>query len=214
MDERGDFVGADRFWSGVTPEPPSWAVRTTYTVLEVIATADKRVQNEDADGGSEPATFDIAIFRDDATGRVCLGEIGWGATCGPAAHPALAWEAAIASDAQAPTASACDDPTAYPPFCAWPPLSVWGAGGAADPSFGAASWAWGFVGDPVVTVRAERFVPNENFGTDRDGWLEAEIYDLPAEYGAPFRVWVYSCDDCLTGEIVGLDAEGNEVALG
>jgi hypothetical protein len=197
--EQGEFVGADR--DGVTLERPIWATPATHTVLEVIATAANRVWLED--GSSEPGTFNVSIFRDEATGRVCLGEIGSGAVCGPAADPVPAWQAAIASY--------CEAPDAYPPTCGWPPLNAMSLGGATAPSFGAASWGWGLVGDPLVTVRAERSVLNERFGTDRDGWLEADIYDLPAEYGAPFRVWVYSCDDCLTGGTVGLDADGNEV---
>lgn len=73
---------------------------------------------------------------------------------------------------------------------------------------------WGVFREPVVSVRAQRFVLPDGFSgpSVRDGWLDAQTYELPGEYGDPFRIFVYTCDDCLTGRTVGFDADGNEVA--
>jgi hypothetical protein len=198
-DDQGQGVGAERNWQGVTPERPSWATTPTLTVLDVIESRETR-QPSEGGGPWEVVPLEIAIFRDEATGRVCFGEVGTNAVCGPAEDPAPAWEVAVVSG--------CEESGG----CEWPPFIGFNESGATDPEQGATAWGWGLLRDPVVAVRAERFVLNDNYGSDRDGWLDAQLYALPAEYGAPFRVYVYSCGDCLTGDIFGVDADGNDVA--
>jgi hypothetical protein len=73
------------------------------------------------------------------------------------------------------------------------------------------SFGWGVFTEPVASVRSERYAFGPGRSDDepvRDGWLEAELYDLPAEYGHPFGIFVYECDDCLAGDTFGLDANG------
>jgi hypothetical protein len=191
-DDEGQPVGADRYSMGATLERPGWASPTSFTVLDVVASRNIRRPDE-LGGPFETVPLDIAIYRDEATGRVCLGEVGTNAICGPANDPVPVWEEALVS------------------CCGWPPLTALDGGGASDPEEGAVSWGWGLVRDPVVAVRTGRHVLNDSYRTERDGWLNAQLYELPAEYGDPFEVWVYSCDDCLTGRTRGLDAAGNDV---
>lgn len=186
--EKGNSVGAREFKdNGAALERPTWARAPTFTKVESIVTGSFTLF-----GDTTP--WEIAIFRNDATGLLCLGEVGSVSVCGDPDDPLPGWERGIADRC----------PDVEP--CGWPP--VIGVGGGGGGGLGElASWGWGVFRDPVVTVREERY----GLG-GRAGWLDTEVYDVPARYGASFRIFVYQCDDCNSGHTVGFDANGNEVA--
>jgi hypothetical protein len=191
-DPEGDFP------EGVPLERPSWAEPPTLTVLTSLASGTKSIRVGNQQGFVD---WEIAIFRDEASGEVCLGEIGEGAVCGPAQDPAPAWEEEMLAD--------CEE---WFGGCTWPPFArVVNSGWVGKEGIGA--FGWGVADASVDAVRSERtiFPGGWNGPTERDGWLDAEVINLPAEYGSLFRVWVYSCDDCLTGPTVFLDADGEEI---
>jgi len=92
--------------------------------------------------------------------------------CGPARDPVPGWEEEIAR-----LCGRFGDPS-------WPPLDVLGGEGGGDPE-GVASFAWGVFREPVVSVREQRFVLSDGFSgpRERDGWLDAQTFELLAEYG-------------------------------
>lgn len=63
---------------------------------------------------------------------------------------------------------------------------------------------WGFIRDPIVSVRVNRVAGRSTM---------AELYELPARYGRPFTVFVYACSgrDCLEEVLLGLDAHGDVI---
>ena len=84
-----------------------------------------------------------------------------------------------------------------------------GAGGGTPD--GVASWGWGIVTDPATEVRVERYVvPEAGRLSERAGWVETEVFDVPGDANIPFRVFTYSCA-CLGGATVGFDASGDEI---
>jgi hypothetical protein len=178
----------------IRPERPPWAEEPRYTTLHSITSGHTGAGDYERD-------WELAVFRNDATGLVCLGEIGGASVCGPEDDPAAGWEAQL-------TASCERFGT-----CTWPPLGDIGGEGGGTPD-GVWSFGWGLFRDPVAVVRAERYsLPYGISGpSERDGWLGTQVFELPAEYGSAFRIWLYSCDDCNTGDTFGFDANGQEVA--
>ena len=194
-DAQGNSVGArPQKDEGAELERPIWAQTPTFTTLERITSG-----HSDLGDGRD---WEIAVFRNEATGLVCLGEPGSISVCGPPGDPAPGWVDGLAV--------LC---ARYPSIACGPTLQVIGGEGGGPVDGGVVSFGWGVFTDPVATVRVERYTLTNGFSSasERNGWVETDVFEVPARYGAQIRVFAYSCA-CLSGEAVGFDAGGNEVA--
>jgi hypothetical protein len=201
LDAEQGSVGERRYReNGAVLERPDWAEPPSFTTLETIAAGTRQALVPGKPRFQE-VPLEIAIYRNEATGLLCVGEPGGLGICGPEDDPVPAWLDSIAT-----TCSQF-------PSCAWPPISLVGGGTGGMPGV-IVSFGWGVFSEPVTSVRSERYAFGPSGSDDepvRDGWLEAELYELPAEYGRPFGVFIYECDDCLTGDTIGLDADGEVI---
>ena len=179
--------------NGVEPQRPTWARQPTITTVELVAAGRSDIGN-----GRD---IEIGILRNEATGLLCFGEAGGFRVCGPEAEPGSAWERGFARY--------CHPVDSCPGL-----ILVDAEWGGMAPDGRAAGFGWGVFRRPVesVRVRAARAASIWSAPKGLDRWLDPDVYELPARFGGPFRVFIYGCTDCATGHTFGFNADGEEVA--
>jgi hypothetical protein len=132
-----------------------------------------------------PRDWEIDIFRDERTGRVCLGEPGRTSACGDAEDPVGAW------------------------ISTWSSFEIVTNDLGVCCIFGYPRFVWGVYGEPVASIEMEvRGQPDRS-----SEWLPAEpqIYELPDGYDA-YTVFVVECD-CWGVRVHTIASDGSEIEL-
>lgn len=162
-------------------ERPTWA-RAPFTVITTVASGMREL----APLVDLPRDWEIDIFRNERTGRVCLGEPGQHSACGDAADPVAGWIS---------TWSSFEMVTEE--------IGQMGFGGSVG-------FAWGVYREPVASIEVEvrhgQVLPGEWTSVD------PEIYQLPDGYGDAFSIFVVECG-CWGVRVHTFAADGSEIGL-
>jgi hypothetical protein len=161
-------------------ERPTWA-RAPFSVIATVASG----MREAVPLLDVPRDWEIDLFRDEQTGKVCLGEPGRASACGDAEDPVREW------------------------ISTWSSFEIVTNDLGACCMFGSPRFVWGVYREPVASIEVEiRGQPGRS-----SEWLPAEprIYGLPDGYDA-FTVFVVECD-CWGLRVHTFAADGSEIGL-
>ncbi len=171
---------------------PGWAERPTTRVVAIVASGNGAPAGPAVRFPVAPiGRWQVAIFREGGTRRLCLGVVGGQSVCGLFGHPVETWEAVLGR----PTGS----------FDSVPPAGLTILGRAMNGGGGPyENWyAIGVISDPVVAVRA-------TFQDEPSS--PVHLYELPGRYGGTLTVFAIECACPTSTGLEGLDASGRVVA--